>query len=255
MNDTLLHSLDRTVVIRAPRATVFRFFTDSARFAQWWGPGSTIAPEVGGEIVIRYPNRIVARGRVTVFELDRRIAFTYGYENSHPELPPGRSLVTVQLDDDAEGTRLSFHHAFETATLRDLHVAGWRHHLAVFANVVADAHHAAAAARVEEWFGAWAETDAVKRRELLRACTIDDVTLHDAHACCRGRDDLDGHIANFHVHVPGMRMQLDGAPRHCQGTLLVGWNVTDSGGAARGSGASVVRLAADGRIAGVVGFR
>jgi uncharacterized protein YndB with AHSA1/START domain len=41
----LPHSLTRTVVIRATPATVFRFFTDSSRWAQWWGAGSTRAPE------------------------------------------------------------------------------------------------------------------------------------------------------------------------------------------------------------------
>ena len=252
----LLHSLDRSVVIRAPRAVVFRYFTDAARFAQWWGPGSTIRGEVGAEVVIRYPNQIVARGTVTAIEPDRRIVFTYGYENSHPDLPPGRSLVTVELADDLEGTRLSFRHDFETEALRDLHVAGWRYHLAVFANVVANEAHADAAARVDEWFAAWAETDAARRGELLRACTTEDVIVQDAWACVRGRDDLDGHIANCHVHLPGQRLRVAAPPRHCQGTLLVDWTPAVAGAppAATGGGTSVVRLAADGRIAAVVGF-
>jgi uncharacterized protein YndB with AHSA1/START domain len=250
----LLHQLERSLVIRAPRAVVFRYFTDSVRFAQWWGVGSTIAAEVGGEVVIRYPNQVVARGRVTAVEPERRIAFTYGYENGHVDLPPGRSLVTVDLADDPEGTRLSFHHAFETEALRDLHVAGWRYHLAVFANVVANEHHAAAAAHVDEWFAAWAEADRSRRMALLRVCTTDDVELQDAYACCRGRDDLDGHIANTHVHVPGVRMQVSAPPRHCQGTLLVAWSAVDAEGKPRGAGTHIVRLAVDGRIAGVVGF-
>ena len=44
----LPHSLDRTVTIQAPPETVFRFFQDSARWARWWGAGSTIDPKVGG---------------------------------------------------------------------------------------------------------------------------------------------------------------------------------------------------------------
>jgi len=31
------HVLERTVLIRAKRETVFRYFTDSERFAAWWG--------------------------------------------------------------------------------------------------------------------------------------------------------------------------------------------------------------------------
>ena len=46
MNDAPLpHSLDRTIVIRARRETVFRYFTDSLRWAKWWGAGSMIDPE------------------------------------------------------------------------------------------------------------------------------------------------------------------------------------------------------------------
>ena len=47
--------LDRTIEIRAARATVFRFFTESARWARWWGAGSTIEPVVGGAVRIVYP--------------------------------------------------------------------------------------------------------------------------------------------------------------------------------------------------------
>ena len=39
--------LDRTVVIRARPETVFGFFTDSGRWAAWWGAGSTIDPQAG----------------------------------------------------------------------------------------------------------------------------------------------------------------------------------------------------------------
>src|SRR5262249_5445683 len=44
----LTHSLNRTVVIRAMPETVFRYFTDSARWAAWWGHGSTIDARPGG---------------------------------------------------------------------------------------------------------------------------------------------------------------------------------------------------------------
>ena len=61
---TLPHALDREVFIRARPATVFGFFTDSARWAAWWGAGSTIDPRPGGRVVIRYPNAVEAGGEV-----------------------------------------------------------------------------------------------------------------------------------------------------------------------------------------------
>ena len=36
------------VRIEADRETVFRYFTDSGRWAAWWGAGSTIDPRPGG---------------------------------------------------------------------------------------------------------------------------------------------------------------------------------------------------------------
>jgi hypothetical protein len=84
--------------------------------------------------------------------------------NSHPELPPGSSLVTIRLTDEPEGTRLEFRHDLPEEKLRDHHVPGWRYHLAVFANVVADERHHAAADVIDAWFRAWAETGIARRK-------------------------------------------------------------------------------------------
>jgi uncharacterized protein YndB with AHSA1/START domain len=254
MMTTLPHSLERSLVIRAPRAIVFRYFTDPARFALWWGEGSSIEGRVGGDVRIRHPNEVVACGTVEAIEPDRRIAFTYGYENSHPELPPGRSLVTIELDDHADGTLLRFRHDLPTADMRDQHVPGWRYHLAVFANVVANERNAGVAATIDRWFEAWAEQDADRRRELLAACATDEVAMRDRFSCLMGRDELHGHIANTHVHVPGLVMQRSTEPRHCQGTVLFEWSALGPDGQAMANGTNVARLAADGRITDVVGF-
>lgn len=250
----LPHSLTRSLVIAAPRAVVFRYFTDSERFARWWGPGSTIEGRVGGTMKIAYPNGVVARGEVMLLEPDRRIAFTYGYEHAHPELPPGSSLVTIELDDVPGGTRLSFRHDLPAAKSRDEHVPGWRFHLAVFAVVVADEHHRDAEAVVDRFFGAWAETDPARRAAGLAACTTDGVSHHDRYSNLVGRDELHGHIGNTQRHLPGVVLRRDGPVQHCQGRLLVAWRADGPGGAAQFSGRDFVQLAPDGRIAAVVGF-
>ncbi|MCB9878072.1 MAG: SRPBCC domain-containing protein [Planctomycetes bacterium] len=250
----LPHPLERTLVIRAPRAVVFRFFTDSARFARWWGEGSSIRAEVGGEVRIRYPNGIVALGAVTAVDADRSIAFTYGYESTQPELPAGSSLVTITLDDHPDGTLLQLRHDLPGEQLRDAHVPGWRFQLSQFANVVADEAMAAAADTCDRWFEAWAEADAARRGELLAACTTDDVTMQDRWACLTGRGELSAHIAGTHHHMPGVVMKRNGDVRRCQGTALVEWAASASDGRQLGRGTNVVRFAADGRIAGVVGL-
>ena len=60
----LEHSLERTVTILAKRETVFRFFTDTERWASWWGAGSTVDPRPGGPIRILYPGAIEVTGEV-----------------------------------------------------------------------------------------------------------------------------------------------------------------------------------------------
>jgi hypothetical protein len=133
-------------------------------------------------------------------------------------------------------------------------VPGWRYHLAVFANVVANERNAGVAATIDRWFEAWAEQDADRRRELLAACATDEVAMRDRFSCLMGRDELHGHIANTHVHVPGLVMQRSTEPRHCQGTVLFEWSALGPDGQAMANGTNVARLAADGRITDVVGF-
>lgn len=247
-------SLDRTLVIAAPRATVFRFFTDSARWERWWGKGSTIDARTGGAVRIVYPGGFAASGAVTALEPDRRIAFTYGYENAHHGLPPGGSLVTIELADVPEGTQLQFRHDVGTQQLREHHIAGWRYHLAVFANVVSDEQHAGATAMADTWFAAWAEVDAARRTAMLQQCTTDSVTMRDRFASFAGRDELHGHINNCHLHMPGVVMTRAGDIKHVQGHALVPWTAKGDKGAPFGGGHLELRFAADGRIAGAVGF-
>src|SRR4051794_3367769 len=101
----LLHHLDRTVAIQAAPETVFNFFTDSARWAKWWGAGSTIDARPGGRVYIRHPNGIESLGEVLDVVPPERIVFTYGFVSGKP-MPPGSSRVTIRLEPLRSGTRL-----------------------------------------------------------------------------------------------------------------------------------------------------
>src|SRR5882672_10308119 len=126
----LAFSLDRTIEIRARRATVFRFFTDPVRWARWWGEGSTIDPIVGGVVRIVYPGGERVSGVVRELVPDERIAFTYGYEATGRLIAPGGSLVTITLEALPAGTtRLVLRHDVDAAKVLDEHVQGWRYQL------------------------------------------------------------------------------------------------------------------------------
>jgi uncharacterized protein YndB with AHSA1/START domain len=252
---TLDHALTRTVRVAARPATVFRFFTDPARFAVWWGAGSHIDARPGGAVHIRYPNGVIASGEVVEVVPDRRIVFTYGYEDAGKPIPPGGSRVTVTLEETARGTLLRLRHELATEGARDAHVPGWRYQLAVFANVAAAEEHADTDARVDAFFAAWAEPDAARRRETLAEVVTVDVTFRDAFACTAGLDDLVAHTGAVQMHMPGVALRRAGNARLCQGTAVVEWEMRSEDGTARGRGTNVFELAPDGRIAGAVGVR
>src|SRR4051812_30021641 len=99
----LPYYLNRTIVIEAPRETVFGFFTDQRRWASWWGAGSTIDPKAGGQLLIRYPEGTEVVGEVVELKWPDRFVFTYGYVSGQA-IPPGGSLVTIRLAADPRGT-------------------------------------------------------------------------------------------------------------------------------------------------------
>lgn len=248
----LPHRLDRTVLIRARRATVYSFFTDSARFASWWGPGSTIDAKKGGGVRICMPGATVASGEVVEVVAGERIAFTYGYEGENQPIPPGGSLVTIALRDDPAGTLVVFRHDFADPAVRDHHVQGWRYHLSVFAHVAANAEHAGADRVVARWFAAWNEPDAGARAAHLAACCAPDVMFRDAWSALRGRDELAPQIGAAQQFMPGLRLVAAGPARHCQGTVLADWEMR-RGDEPFAAGTNVFELRPDGLIAAVTG--
>ncbi len=250
---TLPHSLDRTIIIEAPTETVFRFFTDSARWAAWWGAGSGIDARPGGAMKIRYPNGIEVTGEVLEVADGQRIVFTYGYASGKP-IGPGESRVTIALRPVANGTELTLTHAFAEAGTRDVHVQGWRFQLSLFANAVADQVHANAAEIVDGWYAAWNMTDAVERAQTLARVAAATVSFRDRFSMLEGLDDVDAHIVAAQRFMPGMTLRRKGDVRHCQGTALAEWSAASTDGTERMSGTSVFRLGSDGRIASAVGI-
>jgi len=250
---TLPHQLERVVTIQADRQTVFRFFTDPARWAKWWGAGSTIDARPGGALLIRYPGGTEVLGDVVEVLVPERIVFTYGYASGKP-IPPRSSRVTIRLEEDGAATRLCFTHEFADESVRDEHVQGWRFQLSLFANVVLDEVHAGAAGAVDGWFSAWAESDASRRQQALARVSAPDVRFRDRFSLIDGVDDLTAHVGAAQRFMPGIRMERRGDVRHCQGTVLADWIWVTPGGDERARGTNVFSFRPDGLIESVIGF-
>jgi uncharacterized protein YndB with AHSA1/START domain len=250
---TLTHRLDRTMVIRASRAIVFGFFTESHAWAAWWGPGSTIDPRPGGRVLIRHPNGVEVHGEVLEVEAPGRIVFTYGYASATP-IPPGGSRVTIRLDSHPSGTLLQLTHEFADVESREEHVQGWRFQLSLFANLIADRVNATAVATVDRWFSTWSDPDASAREQSLAEIGAGDIRFHDRFSCLAGADDVRAHLGAVHRFMPGLRMERRGEVRHCQWHILADWVAFAANGEARGGGTNLFVLDAEGRIAEVTGF-
>jgi uncharacterized protein YndB with AHSA1/START domain len=249
----LAHQLDRTIVIEAPQTDVFKYFTDPARWAAWWGAGSTIDARPGGHLLVRYPDGTEAAGEVVDVDPPSQIVFTYGYVKGTP-IAAGASRVTIRLEPVTRGTRLHLVHAFSDPAVRDTHVQGWRYQLSVFANLVTDKLHSDATSRVDAWFAAWAECDETLRNAGLAAIASPDVRVRDRHSCIEGALELTQHIAASQRFMPGFHLQRSGDTRHCQGTVLADWNAAGPDGQIRARGTNVFMLGPDGRIEAVTGF-
>lgn len=249
----LPHRLDRTVVIHAPRENVFRFLTDTPRWATWWGAGSTIDARPGGALYICHPGGVEVRGEVLEVKPPERMVFTYGYVKGEP-IPVGASRVTLRLDPHRLGTELHLTHEFADTAARDEHIQGWRYQLSLFSNVATDELHENAAATVDAWFELWAEPDEKTREATLARVASADVRFHDRFGNTAGAADLLPHIAAAQRFMPGVRLRRDGDVRHCQGTLLANWVAVGPDGQRRARGTSVFLLAASGKIESVTGF-
>jgi uncharacterized protein YndB with AHSA1/START domain len=222
-------TLERKVVIQAAPETVFRYFTDSARWAAWWGAGSTIDAMPGGKVYIRYPNGVEASGEVMEVEAPRRIVFTFGYASGKP-MGPGSSRVTIRLEEDGDHTRLHLLHELTDAEAREAHVAGWRFQLSLFGNLVANEVFADAAKTVDAWFDAWAIADNAARESALAAIVTPEVRFRDRYAVFEGLGDLALHTEAVLKFMPGVTMGRRGDIRHCQGAVLADWEAKGMSG-------------------------
>ena len=247
------YRLDRTVLIRATPEIVFRFFTDSARWATWWGAGSTIDATPGGKVYIRHSNGVEVLGEVLAVEPVNRIVFTYGYASGNP-MPAGSSRVTIALEPDAGGTRLHLLHEFAEAAPRDVHVQGWRFQLSLFGNVTANEAYAGARDTVDSWFAVWLIADGAERAAELARIAAPGIRFRDRYSLLEGQEDVAAHIAAALRFMPGIGLRRKGEVRHCQGTVLADWGAADSDGVERMTGTSVFSMSPDGRIESVTGL-
>ena len=103
-------SVEREIFIAASPETVFRFFVEPAFMALWFGQQHTLDPRPGGIFRVEVGAGNFAHGTYTEVTPHRRIVFTWGWEG-RGDLPPGGSLVEIELVSKDGGTLVRLRHS------------------------------------------------------------------------------------------------------------------------------------------------
>ena len=119
----------REIQVAAPPSTVFAFLTDPEKILRWMGTEATVDPHPGGIYLVNVGGKSVARGSFTEVIPVHRLAYSFGWEGRE-NVPPGSSLIEIDLLDRDGGTLLRMAHsglpdAQECASNEE----GWTHYL------------------------------------------------------------------------------------------------------------------------------
>ncbi len=129
MGDTAATSVQRSVVLPVPVATVWAALTDAGRLSAWLGGDVDVDPFPGGQIIVREDGRL-RRGVVVDLEPlrhleirwlppSRRIGFLWGPDDE-PAASAGEVEFLLEPVPELGGTRLT---VVERAPARELAVA------------------------------------------------------------------------------------------------------------------------------------
>ncbi|HEY6421173.1 MAG TPA: SRPBCC domain-containing protein [Candidatus Binataceae bacterium] len=136
-------------IFDAPRALVFKAWTEPERMAQWWGPrGFTMTsckmdlrPGGAYRFEMRSPADTEHRTQGVFREIEEpeRLVYTWAWVDAEGK-SGHETLVTLTFAEHGGKTKLTLHQAtFESVTARDAHRGGWTTALDCLAEYVATA--------------------------------------------------------------------------------------------------------------------
>ncbi|KIU45859.1 MULTISPECIES: SRPBCC family protein [Bradyrhizobium] len=132
--------VQREMQIAAPPATVFAFLTDPQKIVSWMGLEAETELHPGGLYLLKGvadDRSRAARGAFREVVPVHRLAYSFGWEGG-AEVPPGSSLIEIDLMAQDNGTLLRMTHSgLPNAEQCASHSKGWAHYLARLALVVA----------------------------------------------------------------------------------------------------------------------
>jgi uncharacterized protein YndB with AHSA1/START domain len=120
-------TVEQTIRIAASPETVWTFWTDPQRLAEWWGVAAEVEAEPGGMFRVVMESGPVMRGTFTELDPPHRLVFTFGWEHNAPGEPlaPGSTRVEVTMQPEESGTVLVLRHFDLPAVHAPDHEKGW----------------------------------------------------------------------------------------------------------------------------------
>ena len=118
----------REIYIEAAPDTVFAFFIDSDKMTRWMGVSATLEPKEAGLFLVDVTNGNVAKGEYREVLPNYRIDYSWGWDAADSGVPPGSSLVEIDLEPKAPGTMLKLTHSGLPEPAIPPHAEGWDHY-------------------------------------------------------------------------------------------------------------------------------
>ncbi|MDL2404514.1 SRPBCC domain-containing protein [Rhizobium calliandrae] len=123
--------------IPAPPAAVFALLTDPEKILRWMGTEAQIEPKPEGIYLVNVTGARFARGSFREVVPVHRLAYSFGWDGSEA-VPPGSSLVEIDLIEQPDGTLLRLTHTgLPNAEQCAGHAEGWAHYLGRLAEAAA----------------------------------------------------------------------------------------------------------------------
>jgi uncharacterized protein YndB with AHSA1/START domain len=124
------------VEIHAPVEVVWRLLVEPAELVRWLGVSATLEPRPDGRFRFElFPGQFCS-GRYLEVVPHRRVALTWGWEDPAIPVPPGSTIVAIDLTAAGPSlTLLRLTHSGLAEAMRPLHDDGWRRYTARLAAV------------------------------------------------------------------------------------------------------------------------
>ncbi len=134
MQDVLI--VRRATHIPAPPAQVFALLIDPEKILRWMGTEAQLEPKRRGLYLLDIGGSRVARGCFREVVPVHRLACSFDWDGSEA-VPPGSSLVEIDLIEETDGTLLRFTHSgLPDQEQCARHAEGWAHYVDRLVEVV-----------------------------------------------------------------------------------------------------------------------